>query len=62
MTDDFRIVEIDLVDLELGKIALAILGRTDLAFDSVTCAQAEAPHLARAHIDVVRTRQVIRFR
>src|SRR5207302_2756273 len=55
------LVEIDLVDLEQREIALAILGRPDLALDRVSGAQAEAPDLARAHIDVVRTGQVVRL-
>src|SRR6185312_1035960 len=56
-----RLVEIDLVDLEQREIALAILGRTDLPFDGVAGPETEAADLARAHIDVVRARQVIGF-
>ena len=62
VADLVRLVEIDRVDLEQGEIALAVLGRADLALDRVAGAQAEAAHLARAHIDVVRARQVVRFR
>jgi hypothetical protein len=54
-----RIVEVDGVDLEERKIALAFLGRADLALDGVASAQAEATDLAGAHIDVVRPRQVV---
>ena len=59
VADLLRLVEIDLVDLEQGEIALAVLGRADLALDRVAGPQAEAPHLARAHIDVVRAGQVV---
>ena len=53
------LVEIDLVHLEEREIALALLGRTDLALDRVAGAQAEAAHLGRAHIDVVGPREII---
>ena len=56
-----RLVEIDLVDLEQREIALAVLGRADLALDRVAGAQAEAAHLARTDIDVVRSGQIIRL-
>ena len=62
MADLVRLIEIDRVDLEQGEIALAVLGRADLALDRVAGAQAEAAHLARADIDVVRPGQVVRFR
>ncbi len=55
-------VEIDLVDLEQREIALAVLGRADLAFDGVAGAQPEAAHLARADIDIVGTGKIIGFR
>ena len=58
--DLFWIVEIDLVDLEQRKIALAFLGAPYLAFDCVAGAQPKAPDLAGAHIDIVRAWQVIR--
>src|SRR3546814_21121937 len=54
--------EIDLADLEGGEVALAVLGRADLAFHRVAGAQAEAAHLAGAHVDVVGAGQVVRFR
>jgi hypothetical protein len=61
VADLLRLVEIDLVDLEQREVALAVLGRADLAFDRVAGPKAEAPHLARAHIDVVRAGQVVGF-
>jgi hypothetical protein len=51
-------VEVDVVDLEQREIALAVLGRTDLARDGVAGAQREAPDLARRDIDVVRPGQI----
>ena len=62
VADLVRLVEIDRVDLEQGEIALALLGRADLPLDRIAGAQAEAAHLARAHIDVVRSGQIVRFR
>jgi hypothetical protein len=59
MPDLLRLVEIDRVDLEQREIALAVLGRADLALDRVAGAQAEAADLARADIDVVGARQVV---
>ena len=55
------LLEIDAVDLEQREIALAVARRADLALDRVAGAQAEAPHLVRADIDVVRAGQVIRL-
>ncbi len=54
----FRPVEVDLLDLEQREVALAVLGRADLAGDGVAGAQAEAPDLARGDVDVVRAGQV----
>ncbi len=56
-----RVFEIDRVDLEQGEIALAVLGRADLALDRVAGAQAEAADLGRGDIDVVGAGQVIRL-
>ena len=53
-----RRLKVDLVDLEQREIALADLGRPDLAGNVVAGAQVEAPDLAGGHIDVVRPRQV----
>ena len=51
--DLVRVVEVDLVDLEQGEIALAILRRADLAFDRIAGAKRETAHLARGDVDVV---------
>jgi hypothetical protein len=56
------LLEIDGVDLEQGEVALAFLGRADLALDSVAGAQAEAAYLAGADIDVVRPGEIVRLR
>jgi hypothetical protein len=48
-----RRLAIDAVDLDQGEVALAFLGRADLAFDGVAGAQVEAADLARADVDVV---------
>jgi hypothetical protein len=53
-----RRLAIDAVDLDQGEVALAFLGRADLAFDGVAGAQVEAAHLARADVDVVGAGQV----
>ena len=55
-------LEIDRVDLQQREIALAVLGRADLALDRVAGAQAEPAHLARADIDVIRAGQVVGLR
>jgi hypothetical protein len=54
----FGPVEVDVVDLEQGELALAVLRRTDLAGDGVAGAKPEAADLAGGDIDVVRTGQV----
>ncbi len=51
--------EIDVVDLEQREIALAVLGRADLALDGIAGAQAEAAHLGRADVDVVGAGQIV---
>ena len=61
VADAVGIVEIDLVDLKERKIAFAVLGCANLALHRVTGAKAEAPHLARADVDIVRSRQVVRL-
>src|SRR5690606_16931704 len=58
----FGIFEIDRIDLEQRKIALAILGRPDLAFYRVAGAQAETADLRRADIDVVGARKIVGVR
>ena len=59
MAQRIGIVEVDLVDLHHGEVALAVLGGADLAFDRVAGAQAEAADLGGADIDVVGARQVV---
>ena len=57
-----RLLEIDGVDLEQREVALAVLGRADMAVDGVAGAQAEAADLRGRDVDVVRAGQVVRFR
>ncbi len=59
--DLFRIVEVDLVDLEQREIALAFLGAPDLAFHRIAGPETEAPDLARAHINIVGPWQIVRI-
>ena len=59
VADLLGILEVDLVDLDEGEIAFALLGTTDQAFDSVAGAQAEAADLRGRNIDVVRSREVV---
>ena len=54
-------LEVDGVDLEQREVALAVLGRADLALDGVAGAQAEAAHLGGRDVDVVRPGQEIRL-
>jgi hypothetical protein len=54
-------IEIDLVDLQQRKIALAILRRPYLALDGVARAQPEPADLAGADIDIVGSGQIVRF-
>src|SRR6185312_610363 len=51
-------VEVDVVHLEQREIALAFLGRTDLAGHGIAGAQVEATYLAGGDVDVVRAGQV----
>ena len=53
---------VDLVDLDQREVALAVLGRSDLALDGVAGVQVEAADLRRTDVDVVRTGQVGRVR
>ena len=53
-----RLAEVDLVDLQHGEIALAVLGRADLAGQAVAGSQVEAADLAGRDVDVVGARQV----
>ena len=55
-------LEVDGVDLEQGEVALAVLGRADLALDRVAGAQAEAAHLGGGDVDVVGPGQEVGLR
>ena len=57
-----RVLEIDRVDLQQREVALAFFRRTDMAFDGVAGAQAEAADLRGRDVDVVRAGEVVRFR
>ncbi len=54
----FRRLEIDVADLEQGEVALAFLGRANLAADRVAGAQVEAADLTGRNVDVVRAGQI----
>jgi hypothetical protein len=62
VADLLRVLEIDRVDLEQGEIALALLRPADRPFHGVARAQAETADLRGGDVDVVRPRQVVRFR
>ena len=49
-----RQVVVDFVEFCQRKVALAVFGDADFAFDHVARMQVEATHLARADVDVVR--------
>src|SRR5207247_8619226 len=51
-------VGVDLVDLDQGKVALAVLGRADLALDRIARVEVEAPDLRGTDVDVVGGSQV----
>ena len=51
--------EIDILDFQQRKIALAILGRADLALDRVAGAQAKAAHLTGRDINIVGAGKVV---
>jgi hypothetical protein len=46
-------LQIHLVDLDQREVALAVLGRPDLALDRIPGVQVEASYLGRADVDVV---------
>ena len=52
------LAEVDLVNLEHGEVAFAVLGRPDLAGQAVAGAQVKAANLAGRDVDVVRAGQV----
>ena len=56
---DFGIFQIDLLDLQEGKVSFALLRGADLAGHGVACPEVETPDLGRRNIDVVGSRQVI---
>ena len=53
---------VDRVDLDQGEIALALLGRPDLAGDGVAGAQVETADLRGRDIDVIGARQIVVLR
>ncbi len=53
------VLEIDLGDLEQGKITLAFLGRADLSGNRVAGAQGETANLGGRYIDIIRTREIV---
>ena len=59
MTDLFRILEIDRIDLEQREIAFVLLWTADNAFDRVACAQTKFADLRRRNINIVRPGQII---
>src|ERR1019366_5912105 len=52
-------LEVDGVDFDEREIALAFLGRADLAADGIAGAQIETADLAGRHVDIVRAGQVV---
>ena len=55
----FRLFKVDVLDLEQGQVALALLGRPHLAHDRVAGAQIEALDLAGRDVDVVGAVEVV---
>ena len=47
-------VVVDFIELGKCKVALAVFGDTNFAFDHVTCMQVKTSYLAWANVDVVR--------
>jgi hypothetical protein len=54
-----RLFEIDRVDLQKSKVALALLRTSDFAFDRIPGPQSKSPDLARTYIDIIWSRQVV---
>src|SRR5204863_4951374 len=54
-----RRLEVDRLDLDQREIALAVLGRPDLARHGVAGVEVELADLRRRHVDVVGARQVV---
>src|SRR5260370_8555183 len=56
------VFEVDGFDFDQREVALAVLGRTNLAGDSVAGAQVELSNLRRRDIDIVRAGKIVVFR
>ena len=61
VADRVGIVEIDADELGQREIALAVLGRADLAFDRVAGAQAPFADLVGRDVDVVGPGEIVRL-
>ena len=59
---DFRVFEVDRFDLDEREVALAILGRANLAGNGIAGAEVELANLRRRDVDVVRAREIVVFR
>ena len=55
----FRLLEVDLLDLEKRQVALAFLGWADLAHDRVAGPEVEPLDLARRDVDVIGAVEVV---
>ena len=53
-----RRLKVDLVDLEQGEVAFAVLGGADLAGDIIALAQVKAADLARRDINIIRSGEI----
>ncbi len=54
----FRLVEVDRINLQQGKVALAVFWRANLAGNGITGTQVETADLAGRDVDVVRAGQI----
>ena len=59
VADFFRVFEVDRVDLQKRKIALAFLRTADRTLNGIAGFQREPPDLRRRNVDVVGTGQVV---
>jgi hypothetical protein len=55
----FRLLKVDILDLEQREIALALLGRAHLTHDRVTGAEVETLDLTGGDVDIIRPVQVV---
>src|SRR6185437_2408590 len=55
----FRVLEIQRVDFQQRKVALALFRAANMTFDRIAGAQAEAADLRRRDIDVIRAGKII---